>query len=177
MENIVIILFSPHILAWVAHILPAIEKSSCKIAETRMLNWGAYVGSMTRAFGTWDALAKLENSLTALAAQEGLFLMFRRMANQQPHKQYTPYTMQIIGLHNTRVLSDVLGLFGTHGIAVLDLQVDSMVNHYSHSDLMSCFGRLQIPEDAHIATVRDQFLTLCEDANVDGWLETDKSIK
>jgi len=178
MENIVLLLLTPDAKTWVNHLLYLIAKSQCTIEESRLMQLGTAWGGMMRVSGNWNAIAKMEDSLLALKAEQPqLWLEFKRSALLKLAGDHLPYLVQIVGVNTSSFLNEVAHFFIEQDIQLIDMQTDGFRSNYSDTKLLTLLIRIHIPATINIADLRERFMLLCEEVNADGILEPEKTIK
>ncbi len=176
MENILIIFLSSDISIWADCLMPIISKCQSQIEESRFISWEEEMGGIIRISGNWDALAKLENALTNLKADK-LYLKFKRITPAKLNGDYLPYIVQIVGINKSSSIEEITQFFSMQSIKMVESQTDSFTSSYCDAKLLNLSMHLQIPDSVNIASLREQFMLLCEEINVDGLLEPEKTIK
>ena len=83
----------------------------------------------------------------------------------------------MLGANKSTLIQDITIFFNAQAIQIIDLQTDGFKSVYSDTKLLNLFMRIHIPTTLNIADVRERFMLLCEDLNVDGILEPEKTIK
>jgi glycine cleavage system transcriptional repressor len=178
MENIIILLRSPNPKEWVNHILYLLAKHQCTIEESRLILLGSEWGGTMRISGNWSAIAKVEDALNALKAEQPhLFLEFKRSALLKLTEDHLPYLIQIVGVNKAAFINEITHFLVEQDIQLVDFQIDSIKSNYSETKLLALFIRVQIPAQINIAELRERFMLACEEANVDGILEPEKGVK
>ena len=176
MQNILILLLCPDITTWENRLLSHITKYQCQIEESRTMFCGTELASFMRVSGNWDALAKLEDTLANLKADQ-LCIEFKRVQALKFSEEHLPYVVQMLGANKSTLIQDITIFFNSQAIQIIDLQTDGFKSVYSDTKLLNLFMRIHIPTTLNIADVRERFMLLCEDLNVDGILEPEKTIK
>lgn len=176
MENILLVFLSSDIRLWTDHLLPMISKCQAQIEESRFIDWEEEIGGLIRISGNWNALAKLENALTHLKA-DTLYLKFKRITPAKRIGSHLPYIVQIVGINKSNSIEEIMHFFSMQSINIVDAQTDSFTSSYSEANLLNLSMRLQIPDNLNITSLREQFMLLCEEINVDGLLEPEKIFK
>lgn len=122
--------------------------------------------------GNWSDVAKLETALPSLQTEHGILLISNRPAASTSEEGYLPYTAQMIGVDAPGTLGTALQFFITQQINVDAVRSDTM--SYNNTPITTITMAINVPANLSIADLRDQFLLLCDEINIDGNLEPDR---
>lgn len=177
MENLTLLVSAPDAKILVNHLIYLVAKNECYIEESRFMALGSELGGMLRIAGSWNAIAKMEDALQQLKSENQIWLEFKRSTHLKLAGEYIPYLVQIVGINKPTLINEMMHFFVEQNIQPTDLQTDSFKTNYSDTKMLTLVTRLQIPGNINIADLRERFMLLCEELNVDGILEPEKSIK
>ena len=85
-----------------------------------------------------------------------------------------PYLIQVIALDNPGLIYDISSFFLKQNILINDIQTNPYVSHHSDTQMVSLLMSVSIPADINLSDVRERFMLLCDELNVDGILEPEK---
>jgi glycine cleavage system transcriptional repressor len=143
---------------------------TCNIEAVRVTALGDHFVITLAISGPWDAVAKLETALASINERKDVFLIFHRFNLREEYPASLPYTANITTLDEpgiTRVISEFfLGL----GIDIEELYGESYLTP-TGTQMYSMNIGLLIPTDIHVATLRDNFISFCDNLNIDAVLE------
>lgn len=151
-----------------------IYKQHCHIAESRLTVLGNQLAGVMRVTGNWNAIAKIESALNELNLQGVTGLVVKRDSPSKIEGQFLPYVAQIVSLDAPGVVYEVMRFFSNQTIQILDLQTDPFTTNHSATHMLTLSLRINVPADLNIADLRDQFMVLCDDFNMDGLIEPEK---
>lgn len=151
-------------------------KHNCRIQESRVSFLGIdFVGFIWIA-GNWKDIAKLEKALSTLTI-ENVSLTVKRGGAQGPAADAPPnlpYLVQVVGLDTANLVNEVVYFFSVQHIQIIDLQTDPFQTNHSNANMLSISMRLNVPADISISDLRERFMGLCDELNVDGMIEPEK---
>ncbi|MDF3055620.1 MAG: gcvR [Gammaproteobacteria bacterium] len=152
------------------------SKHNCRIQESRSCFLGADFSSLMRIAGNWSDIAKLEKALGVLAStSENLSLIFKRSSADNPSDSpLLPYLVQAIGLDTPPLVNEVAYFFANQSIQIIDLQTDPFQTSHSNTNMTTISMRVNVPASISIADLRERFMVLCDELNIDGILEPEK---
>ncbi|MDT3707138.1 MAG: glycine cleavage system protein R [Thiobacillus sp.] len=148
-----------------------IADSGCNIEESRMAALGGSFALLMRVSGSWDALAKLESRLPAVGEELGLSIIQQRTRPGRPEKPLIPYIVEVTALDQPGIVNSLANFFARLHINIEALDTDTYPAPHTGTPMFAVHMTLGIPADAHIATLRGEFLDYCDDQNLDATFE------
>lgn len=153
-----------------ASLVRAIHECGCGIHEARLVHFGDHVSVIAGVTGNWNAIAKLEDALARLEGESGLRIVSSRSSRDGAPAEIIPYLAEITGVDRPGVLAQMVRFFSERGISIEDLHATSSRTHYSETQIGSAHFTVGLPSSLSLATVRGEFMDLCDELNVDGVL-------
>src|SRR5690606_34003637 len=101
---------------------------------------------------------------------------YKRTNSSYEGGQRLPYLVQVIGLDSPGLIYEVMHFFVTQDIVVNDLQSNPFTANYTKTTMMTIIISINIPAELSITDLRERFMILCDDLNVDGILEPEKRL-
>ncbi len=148
-----------------------INESGCNIEESRMAALAGQFAVLMRVTGSWDALAKLESRLPAAGEELGLAIVPRRTRAGKADRPLIPYVVEVSALDQPGIVNSLANFFARLRINIESLDTDTYPAPHTGSPMFAVRMTLGIPGDAHIATLRGDFLDYCDDQNLDATFE------
>lgn len=152
-----------------------IAQTQCNIENSRISLMGSEFTAMVLLSGTWGAIAKFENHLPIFEKNQEVKAILTRTQPQLSEVAVLPYLAQVIGLDRVGIINHVTEFFSSRQIDVQELYADTYSSHRTNSRMFSLTLSITIPASIQIADLREQFTLLCDDLNLDAFLEADKS--
>ena len=148
-----------------------IADAGCNLADARVATIGNDTSLMLLASGAWDAVAKLETALTKLARDEDLRLLHYRTEPREPNSNLLPYLVEVIAADRPGILVKVVEFFSRHDIRVEQLNSLRYQAMQTGAEMFQAQITIGIPSELHLATLRDDFLELCDGLNLDAIMD------
>jgi len=126
---------------------------------------------ITLVSGTWDTIAKLENSLKVLAEKEDLSVTTRRAGKRKNKQPSMPYSIDAICVDTPGITYKLAEFFANQRINIEDLTTSRYAAPHTGTPMFSAHMAIAIPDGIHINTLREEFFTFCDDNNLDAMLE------
>ncbi|MCP1375537.1 transcriptional regulator [Dyella sp. Sa] len=148
-----------------------IADAGCNLSDARVSTIGGDSALVLVASGAWDALAKLENALAKLARDEELHLVHYRTQPREPDSRLLPYLVEVVSADRPGILVRIVEFFHRNRISVEQLSSMRYQAMQTGAEMFQAQITIGIPSDLHIATLRDDFLELCDSLNLDAIMD------
>ena len=149
----------------------------CQINQCNILN--CYMSTLSGqqcciilVAANWSEIAKLESGLTSLQSEQGLSIITTRPAPNGPPESFLPYMAQLIGVDSPGTVSAVMQFFLSQQINIEALRTETI--SLNNTPMTTITVAINVPVNMSIADLRDQFLILCDEMNIDGNIEPDR---
>lgn len=124
--------------------------------------------------GQWNTIAKLEAALPTLEKNLGTTVLYKRMVVEKDTEAFLPYWVEVVALNHPGILQEIIEFFIEQSIPIQSLQTQVEPVKNSDARLFSFSMKILIPGDMSISEMREQFMLLCDDFNLDGMIEPEK---
>ena len=151
-----------------------IAESGCNIEESRMAVLGGQFALIMLLSGPWHALSKLEGQMTLLGDQLGLTIIHKRTRKRERGQPVIPYTVEVVAMDHPGIVRNLATFFARDGINIEELQTDTYPAPHTGTTMFSVRMTVGIRADAHISTLRGNFLDYCDDLNLDATFEPER---
>jgi len=153
----------------------AILECGGNIEESRMMTLGAEFAVLMLISGHWHTPAKLEKTLDSLAASRDLVINLKRTGARHEHADCVPYAVDVICLDQPGIVFHLSEFFAARNIEICDVATRRYAAPHTGAPMFSVQMTVSIPASAAIAQLRDEFLDLCEQLNLDSIFEPVKA--
>jgi glycine cleavage system transcriptional repressor len=141
------------------------------VLESRMTALGNEFAMLLLVSGNWHTLAKLEGELQKLGESSGLTIVSRRTEQRPPRPDFVSYTVDVVCLDQPGVLHQLAGFFASRGVDIGDISTRTYSAAHTGAPMFSVYMVLHVPTRIHIAALREEFMDLCDNLNLDAILE------
>ncbi len=159
----------------VKDISKAILDCGGNIEESRMAALGAEFAVLMLISGNWHTLPKLEKALGELKEKDGLTITIKKTGERAGQEDCIPYGVDVICLDQPGIVFHLSEFFAVRDIEIADLATRRYAAAHTGAPMFSVQMTVNIPGAAPIAQLRDEFLDLCEQHNLDSILEPVKA--
>lgn len=158
---------------------PGVVKDICKavlecggnIEESRMVSLGAEFAVLLLISGNWHTLTKLEKAFDGLTGSDSLTISLKKTASRNDQEDCIPYGLDVVCLDQPGVVFHLAEFFATRNIEISDVATRRYAAAHTGAPMFSVQMTASIPGTAPISQLRDDFMDLCEQLNLDSILE------
>jgi len=145
------------------------------IEESRMTALGSEFAMLLLVSGNWATVSKLEKALNKLAEDKPLSVSLKKTDQRISDEDRMPYGIDIVSLDQPGIIFNLANFFALHNIEIADLATRRYAAAHTGSQMFAVQMTVDIPASVSISRLRDEFLELCEQLNLDAILEPVKS--
>jgi len=153
----------------------AVADCGGSISESRMTALGSEFAILMLVSGNWHAVARVETELKKLAEASGVTLLVRRTDQRPAREDMVPYSVDVVCLDQTGIVSALTGFFSARGIDVSELTTRSYAAAHTGAPMFGLYMVVNVPSSIHLGAMREEFLDLCDQLNLDAILEPVKN--
>lgn len=132
---------------------------------------GAEFAVLMLISGNWHTLTKLEKSLDELAGKHALTINIKKTGERGDLVNCLPYGVDVVCLDQPGIVFQLSEFFAARSIEISDLATRKYSAAHTGAPMFSVQMTVNIPASAPIAQLRDEFMDLCEQLNLDSILE------
>lgn len=141
------------------------------ISESRMTTLGSEFAMLVLVSGNWHALARLETELKKLTDAGTLSVQLRRTEPRAARSDMLPYSVDVVCLDQTGIVSNLSGFFSSRGIDISELSTRSYAAAHTGAPMFSVQMIVNVPSRIHLSALREEFMDFCDNLNLDAILE------
>lgn len=151
----------------VAKLSRMIMDAQCSICDSRMSRLGGSFAAILMVSGNWNTLTRLEKNLNKLA-QEKNYLLSTKQGNESTQEHTTlPYVIETITVDQPGILHELSMFFNALNINIINLSTEHYLAPHTGTPMFAIQMSIEIPASLHIPTIREDFLSLCDEMNLD----------
>ncbi len=149
----------------------ATHENRCAVSSSRLTRHGEFSSLILQVSGSWDALARLEGSLAALAKRHTFTISVIRSAALEPRPQALPYVAYVSAAYRPDILNELCQFFIDHRVELESLTCDTYEAPQTGSTMLNATITVTLPAGTQISWLRDQFLDFADALNLDALIE------
>jgi glycine cleavage system transcriptional repressor len=152
-----------------------ISECGGSISESRMASLGSEFAMLLLVSGNWHSLAKLESELKKLADANSLSITLKRTEPRAPRADMLPYSIDVVCLDQTGVVSAIAGFCSSRGIDIAEVSTRTYPAAHTGAQMFAVQMIINVPSRLHLAHLREEFMEFCDTMNLDAIMEPVKS--
>ena len=90
-------------------------------------------------------------------------------AESQP---LVPYDVDVVAIDNPGIVHNLASFFSSRQINIVDLETDRYAAPHTGTPMFSLHMTIGVPTDTAIASLRDEFMTTCDELNLDATMSS-----
>ena len=154
----------PGIVDELSHIL---FDADLNIEDSRMSILGGEFAIILLVSGKTQALIQLQNQQRKLEDALKLKLLIKPTQAKQTHKNNIPYAIKVVGMDNPGIVHRLARFLARHNINIEDLETESYPAPHTGTPMFAVSMSVEIPSELSISKLRDEFIDLCDEQNLD----------
>ncbi len=154
-----------------------IIQSEGNILDSRMTVLGGEFAVLMLIEGGETAINELELALPALQQDHGLTVITKR-TKTQPQPSSSPsmtYAVAVVSIDHPGIVNKLSSFFSRKGINIQNLETDNYHAPHTGTPMFSVEMTVNVPFDIPMVNLRNEFLDLCEQMNLDATMEPKKN--
>jgi glycine cleavage system transcriptional repressor len=141
------------------------------IEESRMATLGSEFAMLMLVSGNWHTLDKLERELEKLSKKDNLTFTIRETDPRKPSDDRMPYAVDVVSLDHEGIVFNLANFFASRDIEIADVATRRYAAAHTGAPMFAVQMAINVPSAVHIAQLRDEFLEVCDQLNLDAILE------
>ncbi len=143
----------------------------CNIIDSRMTVLGGEFAIILLLSGQWNAIAKMESAIAGAERDLDLTIISRRTRPREHRVNLLPYSVEVVALDHPGIVHQIANFFSGRNINIEDLYTSTYAAAHTGTQMFSLNMTVEVPATIHIATLRDEFMTFCDELNLDAVIE------
>lgn len=145
------------------------------IEESRMTALGSEFAMVLLISGNWHALNKLEAAVDKLSRGNDLTVTIKKTEERHGTEDCMPYMVDVVCIDQPGIVFNLANFFASRSIEIAEVATRRYAAAHTGAPMFSLQMTINLPSSLHISQVRDEFLEVCDQLNLDAILEPVKS--
>jgi len=154
----------------ISQITKSIATTGCNIVATRLNRLGTDLAMYLLLSGNWNEIAKAEASIKTLEKKHDLKINLTRTLFETQTTSTLLYNISVLTADRPGVLNQLGSFLKRHHINIEEIEVDTFPT-LRGTNMLNLSINIAIEREAHIASLREKFLTYCDTINLDASFE------
>ncbi|TBU94570.1 glycine cleavage system protein R [Stutzerimonas kirkiae] len=149
----------------------ASSENRCSVVSTRLSRHGECSALVLEITGSWDALARMESLLPALAKKHAFSADVVRSEPLEARPHALPYVAYVSAVYRPDILNELCQFFIDHRVELEALSCDTYQAPQTGGTMLNATLTVTLPAGTQISWLRDQFLDFADALNLDALIE------
>ena len=169
-QTIVVNILAPHHPQILSKVTKLAAISRCKVQKSQAQELGQQQTLALLLQGSWSEIARFEAGLAPLENEFALNVTISRTKNLSTDA-ILPYTIQVIAKSSSELLYNICSYLASQKITIQKLTQENYQGYGTNNQMTILNLHVGVPDSAHLAGVREDFFSFCDELNYDAILE------
>ena len=140
-----------------------------------MTSLGSEFAILMLVSGNWHTLNRLEKGLNKLGGDDSLTFSIRKTGERPGQGDRMPYAVDVVCLDQQGIVFGLANFFAARNIEIADVATRRYAAAHTGAPMFAVQMVVNIPASVHLAQLREEFMEMCDQMNLDAILEPIKT--
>ena len=140
-----------------------------------MATLGSEFAILMLVSGNWHTLNRLEKGLDKLGGDDNLTFSIRKTGERPAKDDRMPYAVDVVCLDQQGIVFGLANFFASRNIEIADVATRRYAAAHTGAPMFAVQMAVNIPGSVHLAQLREEFMEMCDEMNLDAILEPVKA--
>lgn len=150
----------------------AILDQGGNISESRMTVLGGEFAMMLLVTGTQECINNIISKLDETGKSLNLTLIAKETQTQESNNKRLPYQITVVSMDHPGIVHDISDFLSSRNLNIEEIETKTYPAAHTGTPMFSLEMIISVPADSSVRTLRDEFITFCDDLNLDASLES-----
>ena len=148
-----------------------IYNHSLNIEDSRMTVLGGEFAILLLVSGDQASIDAIQTQANDIEQALQMRLLIKVTTEPGPIDNAIPYSVEVAALDHPGIVNNIASFFSERNINIVDLQTESYSAPHTGSPMFALHMTVGISADTNIAKLRDAFMQICDELNLDAELK------
>jgi glycine cleavage system transcriptional repressor len=148
-----------------------IYRHSLNIEDSRMTVLGGEFAILLLVSGAQPAIDAIQTQVNDIEQALQMRLLIKATTDTSPVENAIPYSVEVSALDHPGIVNNIASFFSERDINIVDLQTESYSAPHTGTPMFALHMTIGITADTNIAKLRDAFMQVCDELNLDAELK------
>jgi len=153
----------------------AILDQGGNISESRMTVLGGEFAMMLLVSGTEECIDSIIAKLEGTGEKLNLTLIAKETQKLESDKRWLPYQITVVSMDHPGIVHNISDFLSSHDLNIEEIETNTYPAAHTGTPMFSLEMTISVPADSSVRSLRDEFITFCDDLNLDASLESKRS--
>ncbi|OUS06037.1 glycine cleavage system protein R [Gammaproteobacteria bacterium 42_54_T18] len=146
-------------------------EQQCNILDTRMTVLGEAFALLMMVSGDNGAIEQLKRTLSKAASNLELTITLQNTQQKQQQEPALPYHVDVVAIDNPGIVHEITGFFSDRKINIEEMNTGTYSAAHTGTPMFSLTVEIKIPGSINISNLKDEFISFCDERNLDATIE------
>lgn len=142
------------------------------ISDSRMTVLGGEFAMMLLVSGTQDCIDNILSKLEETGEKLNLTLIAKETQAQESTTDRVPYQVNVVSMDHPGIVHNISDFLSSHNLNIEEIETTTYPAAHTGTPMFSLNMIISVPSSSSIKSLRDEFVTFCDDLNLDASLES-----
>lgn len=150
----------------------AILDQGGNISESRMTILGGEFAMMLLVTGNQECIDNIISKLEKTGENLNLTLIAKETQPQKSSQKRLPYQITVVSMDHPGIVHDISDFLSSRHLNIEEIETKTYPAAHTGTPMFSLDMIISVPADSSVRSLRDEFITFCDDLNLDASLES-----
>ena len=151
-----------------------LAKQQLNIEDSRLSVLGGEFAILMLVSGASNSIDAFMDEIPELEGSLRMKLLVKLTSKRPETKKLAPYRVEVVSIDHLGIVQDIARFFSTRKINIIDLDTSHYAAAHTGTPMFALHMTVEVPADQPIARLRDEFVSMCDELNLDASLTAKK---
>lgn len=141
------------------------------ITESRMMVLGGEFAIMLLITGNQENIDNVNAAIDSIGKALKLTLIAKETQPQEKSIKRLPYQVTVVSMDHPGIVHNISDFLLSHNLNIEEIETTTYPAAHTGTPMFSLKMTISIPADSSVRSLRDEFITFCDDLNLDASLD------
>ena len=142
-------------------------KRNLNIEDSRMSVLGGEFAVLLLVSGSQQSIDDFVADTASLEQALNMKILVKITSSESSQQAMVPYTVEVVAIDHPGIVHKLASFFSGRQINIVDLHTERYAAAHTATPMFAVNMTIGIPADIAIKTLRDEFIDICDDLNLD----------
>jgi len=142
-------------------------KHNLNIEDSRMSVLGGEFAVLLLVSGTQQSIDDFVGDTASLEQSLNMKILVKMTSSETSPQAMVPYTVEVVAIDHPGIVHKLASFFSGRQINIVDLHTERYAAAHTATPMFAVNITIGIPADMAIKTLRDEFIDMCDELNLD----------
>lgn len=148
----------------------ALSTQQLNIEDSRMSVLGGEFAILMLVSGSQGSIEKFMAATTGLESSLRMQLQVKPTSIKTEPGALAPYAVEVVSIDHPGIVQDIARFFSSRKINIVELETERYAAAHTGTSMFALHMTVEIPADEPISKLRDEFISTCDDLNLDAMM-------